>query len=106
MMQQLVLDVTAVLQHNEPLGATVRNEGEKVVIGRVVRGGAAERSGNLQPGGQNLTYYYIIVHTLDFETIRILQNKRSEEDYASSASRLLLKSLFAILNFPIISVHC
>ena len=57
MMQQLVLDVTAVLQHNEPLGATVRNEGEKVVIGRVVRGGAAERSGNLQPGGQNLTYY-------------------------------------------------
>ena len=33
-------------------GATVRNEGEKVVIGRVVKGGAAERSGNLQPGGK------------------------------------------------------
>ena len=32
-------------------GATVRNEGEKVVIGRVVKGGAAERSGNLHPGG-------------------------------------------------------
>ncbi len=29
----------------------MRNEGEKVVIGRVVKGGAAERSGNLQPGG-------------------------------------------------------
>ena len=29
----------------------VRNEGERVVIGRVVKGGAAERSGNLHPGG-------------------------------------------------------
>ena len=29
----------------------MRNEGEKVVIGRVVKGGAAERSGNLHPGG-------------------------------------------------------
>ena len=34
-------------------GATVRNEGEKVVIGRVVKGGAAERSGNLHPGGKH-----------------------------------------------------
>lgn len=63
----LVLDVTGVSQHNEPLGATVRNEGEKVVIGRVVRGGAAERSGNLQPGGQNFTatlqhIFYRIYH--------------------------------------------
>ncbi|KAG1685109.1 MAGUK p55 subfamily member 5 [Nymphon striatum] len=30
---------------NEPLGATVRNEGEAVVIGRIVKGGAAEKSG-------------------------------------------------------------
>ena len=30
----------------------VRNEGERVVIGRVVKGGAAERSGNLHPGGR------------------------------------------------------
>ena len=29
----------------EPLGATVRNEGSAVVIGRVVTGGAAQKSG-------------------------------------------------------------
>ena len=34
----------------------VRNEGERVVIGRVVKGGAAERSGNLHPGGRDDDY--------------------------------------------------
>jgi len=46
--------VVKITKHNEPLGATVRNEGEKVVIGRVVKGGAAERSGNLHPGDEVL----------------------------------------------------
>lgn len=32
---------------SEPLGATILNEGEAVVIGRIVRGGAAEKSGLL-----------------------------------------------------------
>ena len=44
--------VVKITKHNEPLGATVRNEGDKVVIGRIVRGGAAERSGALHPGGE------------------------------------------------------
>uniref|UniRef100_A0A1B6FIQ7 MAGUK p55 subfamily member 5 n=1 Tax=Cuerna arida TaxID=1464854 RepID=A0A1B6FIQ7_9HEMI len=39
---------------NEPLGATVRNEGEAVIIGRVVRGGAAEKSGLLHEGDEVL----------------------------------------------------
>ncbi|XP_039293760.1 MAGUK p55 subfamily member 5 isoform X2 [Nilaparvata lugens] len=39
---------------NEPLGATVRNEGEAVMIGRVVRGGAAEKSGLLHEGDEVL----------------------------------------------------
>uniref|UniRef100_T1IQP9 MAGUK p55 subfamily member 5 n=1 Tax=Strigamia maritima TaxID=126957 RepID=T1IQP9_STRMM len=39
---------------NEPLGATVRNEGESVVIGRIVRGGAAEKSGLLHEGDEVL----------------------------------------------------
>lgn len=30
---------------NEPLGATVRNEGDAVIISRIVKGGAAEKSG-------------------------------------------------------------
>jgi MAGUK p55 subfamily protein 5 len=36
------------------LGATIRNEGEAVVIGRVVRGGAAEKSGLLHEGDEIL----------------------------------------------------
>ena len=30
---------------NGPLGATVRNEGDKVIVSRIVKGGAAEMSG-------------------------------------------------------------
>ena len=46
--------VVKITKHNEPLGATVRNEGDKVVIGRIVKGGAAERSGALHPGDEVL----------------------------------------------------
>lgn len=30
---------------NDPLGATVKNEGDAVIISRIVKGGAAEKSG-------------------------------------------------------------
>merc|ERR1712165_674562 len=46
--------VVKITKHNEPLGATVQNEGDRVVIGRVVKGGAAERSGQLHPGDEVL----------------------------------------------------
>jgi len=49
-----VTRVVKIVKQNEPLGATVRNEGERVVIGRVVKGGAAERSGQLRPGDEVL----------------------------------------------------
>ncbi|RXG71543.1 MAGUK p55 subfamily member 5-A [Armadillidium vulgare] len=39
---------------NEPLGATIRNEGSCVIIGRIVRGGAAEKSGRLHEGDEIL----------------------------------------------------
>ncbi|XP_043287949.1 protein PALS1-like isoform X2 [Venturia canescens] len=39
---------------NEPLGATVRNEGDAVIIGRVVRGGAADKSGLFHEGDEVL----------------------------------------------------
>ena len=35
-------------------GATVRNEGDAVVIGRIVKGGAAEKSGLLHEGDEIL----------------------------------------------------
>ncbi|KAG9509737.1 MAGUK p55 subfamily member 5, partial [Fragariocoptes setiger] len=39
---------------SQPLGATVRNENDRVVIGRIVRGGAAEKSGLLHEGDEIL----------------------------------------------------
>ena len=39
---------------NDPLGATVRNEGDAVIIGRIVKGGAAEKSGLLREGDEIL----------------------------------------------------
>ena len=41
---------------SDDLMIQVRNEGERVVIGRGVKGGAAERSGNLHPGGRDHDY--------------------------------------------------
>ncbi|XP_070576726.1 protein PALS1-like isoform X1 [Ptychodera flava] len=38
----------------EPLGATVRNEGDSIIIGRIVRGGAADKSGLLHEGDEVL----------------------------------------------------
>ena len=35
-------------------GATVRNEGESVIIGRIVKGGAADKSGLLHEGDEIL----------------------------------------------------
>ncbi|CAL1539715.1 unnamed protein product [Lymnaea stagnalis] len=39
---------------NEHLGATVKNEGESVIIARIVKGGAAEKSGLLHEGDEIL----------------------------------------------------
>jgi len=39
---------------SEPLGATVKNESEAVVVGRIIRGGAADRSGLLHEGDEIL----------------------------------------------------
>ncbi|XP_054724935.1 protein PALS1-like isoform X2 [Uloborus diversus] len=38
----------------EPLGATVKNDGEAVVVGRIVKGGVAEKSGLLHEGDEIL----------------------------------------------------
>ncbi|XP_044737039.1 protein PALS1 isoform X2 [Chrysoperla carnea] len=46
--------IVTIEKSNEPLGATVRNEGEAVVIGRIVRGGAADKSGLLREGDEVL----------------------------------------------------
>ncbi|KAJ2951709.1 hypothetical protein O0L34_g13871 [Tuta absoluta] len=48
------IKVIKIEKTNEPLGATVRNEGDAVVIGRIVRGGVAEKSGLLHEGDELL----------------------------------------------------
>ncbi len=39
------VNIVRIDKTNEPLGATVRNEGDAVIISRIVKGGAAEKSG-------------------------------------------------------------
>lgn len=48
------IKIIKIEKSTEPLGATVRNEGEAVVVGRVVRGGAADKSGLLHEGDEIL----------------------------------------------------
>lgn len=48
------IKIIKIEKSTEPLGATVRNEGDAVVIGRVVRGGAADKSGLLHEGDEIL----------------------------------------------------
>ncbi|XP_046463580.1 protein lin-2-like isoform X5 [Daphnia pulex] len=50
--QDRTFKVISLEKSNEPLGATVRNDGEAVVVGRIVRGGVAERSGLLHEGDE------------------------------------------------------
>ncbi|VDM49010.1 unnamed protein product [Toxocara canis] len=44
--------IEAAAVHRSSQGATVRNEGEKVIVGRVVKGGVAERSHLLREGDE------------------------------------------------------
>ncbi|KAJ8986074.1 hypothetical protein NQ317_003368 [Molorchus minor] len=48
------IKIIKIEKSTEPLGATVRNEGDAVVIGRIVRGGAADKSGLLHEGDEIL----------------------------------------------------
>lgn len=48
------IKVIKIEKSTEPLGATVKNDGEAVVVGRVIRGGAADKSGLLHEGDEIL----------------------------------------------------
>lgn len=48
------IKIVRIEKTNEPLGATVKNEGEAVVVGRIIRGGTAEASGLLHEGDEIL----------------------------------------------------
>ena len=56
------IQIVRIEKTSEPLGATVRNEDEAVVVGRIMRGGTAEASGLLHEGDEVLEVsrsYYI-----------------------------------------------
>ena len=44
------IKVVKLEKSSEPLGATVKNEGDAVVVGRIIKGGVADRSGLLHEG--------------------------------------------------------
>nr|XP_023013161.1 MAGUK p55 subfamily member 5-A isoform X3 [Leptinotarsa decemlineata]XP_023013162.1 MAGUK p55 subfamily member 5-A isoform X3 [Leptinotarsa decemlineata]XP_023013163.1 MAGUK p55 subfamily member 5-A isoform X3 [Leptinotarsa decemlineata] len=48
------IKIIKIEKSTEPLGATVKNEGDAVVIGRIIRGGAADKSGLLHEGDEIL----------------------------------------------------
>ncbi|CAG9856278.1 unnamed protein product [Phyllotreta striolata] len=48
------IKVIKIEKSTEPLGATVKNDGDAVVVGRVIRGGAADKSGLLHEGDEIL----------------------------------------------------
>uniref|UniRef100_A0A1Y1L6I7 MAGUK p55 subfamily member 5 n=1 Tax=Photinus pyralis TaxID=7054 RepID=A0A1Y1L6I7_PHOPY len=48
------IKIIKIEKSTEPLGATIRNDGDAVVVGRVVRGGAADKSGLLHEGDEIL----------------------------------------------------
>ena len=48
------IKVVKLEKSSEPLGATVKNEGEAVVVGRIIKGGVADRSGLLHEGDEVL----------------------------------------------------
>lgn len=48
------IKIVRIQKTTDPLGATVRNEGESVIIGRIVKGGGADKSGLLHEGDEIL----------------------------------------------------
>jgi MAGUK p55 subfamily protein 5 len=48
------IKIVRVEKTHEPLGATVKNENESVIVGRIIRGGTAEASGSLHEGDEIL----------------------------------------------------
>lgn len=48
------IKIVRIEKSTEPLGATVKNEGEAVVVARIIRGGMAEASGLLHEGDELL----------------------------------------------------
>lgn len=48
------IKIVRIEKTNEPLGATVKNEDDAVIVGRIIRGGTAEASGLLHEGDEIL----------------------------------------------------
>lgn len=48
------IKIVRIEKTSEPLGATVKNDGEAVIVGRIIRGGTAEASGLLHEGDEIL----------------------------------------------------
>jgi MAGUK p55 subfamily protein 5 len=79
---------------NEPLGATVKNEGEAIVVGRIIRGGTAEASGLLHEGDEILEVNEVELRGKDVnEVCDLLANMHGTLTFLVVPSRRHLVSL-------------
>ncbi|XP_038074632.1 MAGUK p55 subfamily member 5-like [Patiria miniata] len=54
MVEEDSVKIVRIDKSNEPLGATILNDGDAIIIGRIIKGGMAERSGMLHEGDEIL----------------------------------------------------
>lgn len=85
---------------NEPLGATVKNEGEAIVVGRIIRGGTAEASGLLHEGDEILEVNEVELRGKDVnEVCDLLANMHGTLTFLVVPSRRHLVSDLTIIGF-------
>ena len=63
---------------DEPLGATVRNEGTAVVIGRIVTGGAAQKSGTFVVRNWRRPVSFVSLFVIFFQVFSVKATKSSK----------------------------
>ncbi|XGW04538.1 hypothetical protein V3C99_015596 [Haemonchus contortus] len=89
------------------LGATVRNQDDRIVIGRVVKGGVVEKTGLLKEGdellemngidlrGKNVTEVCELLRTISGEVRFVVSSSVSQEKTTSSSSKVThMRALF------------
>ncbi|XP_045478813.1 protein PALS1 isoform X2 [Harmonia axyridis] len=100
------IKIIKIEKSTEPLGATVRNEGDAVVVGRVVRGGAAHQSGLLHEGdellevngvemrGKSVNTVCDILQTMDGELTFLIVPASQAKSYSGRDSVLHVRAHF------------
>ncbi|KAL3986404.1 Guanylate kinase family protein [Acanthocheilonema viteae] len=96
---------------NTYLGATIRNEGERVIVGRVVGGGIAEKSNLLREGdelieangndlrGKNITEVCNILRSMSGELSLVIASLDKSNDNSQTVSSTQVKHFRALFDY-------